>query len=157
MDIIQSSFSYSNLPIGQTTKPQKPQATGGDFDALLASFNTGAASRTENSRATSILGANNISGFIDELLESIHGSQGNSSAADLLAGAQFPFSSAFESTFGLSGPLPSFITMITSKLGLNAQQNLALQAISVNNKDATKSQESIQKIAQELRAAGIYA
>lgn len=67
---------------------------------------------------------------------------------------KFPFSLDFESTFGLSGPLPAYITMITEKLGLSASQNKALQDISVRNKDATKSPESVQKIAKELKEAG---
>lgn len=67
----------------------------------------------------------------------------------------FPFSSAFTSTFGISGPLPTFIAATSANLKLNAAQQLALQNIAINNKDIVKSPESIQKISKELQAAGI--
>ncbi len=69
----------------------------------------------------------------------------------------FAFTSSFTDVFGDSGPLINFINDVTRKLGLNADQNRALQQIAVNNKDATRSPESIAKIAAELRQAGITA
>jgi hypothetical protein len=69
----------------------------------------------------------------------------------------FPLSDSFEATFGSHGPLIDFINDVTVRLGLSAEQNSALQAIAVNNKDATRSPESIAKIAAELRQAGITA
>ena len=82
--------------------------------------------------------------------------RGETSAVSALEG-RFAFSPAFTSVFDSSGPLIDFINQTTASLGLSAEQNLALQNIAINNQDATRSKESIDKIAQELRQAGITA
>jgi hypothetical protein len=67
----------------------------------------------------------------------------------------FPFSTAFTSTFGSRGPLLSWINTITGTLGLNQQQNAALQDIAVRFKDVTKTTQNVELISAELKKAGI--
>lgn len=97
---------------------------------------------------------NSMNKLVNGLLDNITNTIGNNYKASAI-GSMFPFSSAFESTFGIGGPLPDFINMITAKLGLSAEKNQALQNIAINNKDATRTPESIRKIGDELKAAGI--
>ena len=155
MSIIQNSFTISNLPINQTSKPQKPQAEAGNFEALLASFNNQPASRAKSSSAASLLDIGGIQGFINDLLANINSPDSGESAIGAVSG-QYPFSSQFAATFGLSGPLPSYINLVTAKLGLSAAQNQALQDISIRHKDAVNTPQTVQAIAKELTAAGIY-
>lgn len=131
----------TNLSQDARNKLQNQIAETGNFDALLFSKES-----------------NPLSSFIDEFLGSITGAQNTDVSAVLpqaITNNTFPFSSAFESTFGLSGPLPAFITRMTAKLHLSAAQNQSFQQIAVNNKDATKTAESVAKIAAELKTAGI--
>lgn len=138
---ISASFvTTSSLSISARNK-QDTRASG-EFDALLAS-----AGEKLDAKA-----------FASSLIENITLSM-NQSLSPLFAKNStknaFPFSADFEATFGLSGPLIDFINATTSKLGLSAEQNLALQTIAVRNKDITKSPESVAKIGEELRQAGI--
>lgn len=94
--------------------------------------------------------------FAGDFLDRIIGSAPSGSALSPASSKYiFPFSSAFEATFGTSGPLLDFINATTARLNLSAEKNLALQNIAINNKDATRTPEHVQKIARELAAAGI--
>jgi hypothetical protein len=122
------------------------------FDALLMRFEVGSASDRSPSDS------NPIYGFIEELLENIALSLNNHSGAitpQALPSKGFGFTAAFESAFGIGGPLPAFINKVTAERHLNEAQNLALQNIAIRNKDVTKTPESVQKIAMELKQAGI--
>jgi hypothetical protein len=154
---IQPSFS-TGVVQGMRAMQQNLPAGTTQFDALLFSARTNANSGAKGS-ADNILGnGNGLSGFIDALFENIQNSRMkafNANSANFAP--QFSFSSSFVSTFGLSGPLPNFITLMTAKLKLSATQNLALQDIAIANKDIVKTPESVQKIAAELKEAGITA
>ena len=122
------------------------------FDALLASATQKVELTTANSKQLF-----DVAGL---LLDSISASRTSPSAADILGLATeggFAFSSAFEHTFGLTGPLPNYIARITKELELSKEQNLALQNIAIDNKDITKTDENVAKIARQLEEAGIRA
>jgi len=120
-------------------KQQNRIAAAAKFDAMLFS------SESNHQFADDFLG--NIMDAVNIDISSI--------MSQALPPGAFPFTADFTSTFGTSGPLPAFINLMSSKLGLNAAQNQAFQQIAVNNKDATRTPESIDKIAAELKAAGI--
>ncbi|MEQ1789780.1 MAG: hypothetical protein ABL857_04990 [Rickettsiales bacterium] len=63
---------------------------------------------------------------------------------------------SFESILASAGPLPSFIHEVDVRLNLNDTQEQALKDIALANMNATKTPETIQKIAKELQLAGIY-
>jgi hypothetical protein len=99
-----------------------------------------------------------ILGLIDDLFDKIRGArEGKSGGTGATQGNYaFPFSSAFDATFGgMGGPLYDFINETTARLGLSAEKNLALQNIAINNKDIVKTPDSVTKLAAELREAGI--
>lgn len=95
-------------------------------------------------------------GFADDLISKITNSANDNRSGDFM-NSIFPFSPSFESTFGVGGPLPNFINVVTARLNLSATQNQALQDIAIRNKDITKTPENVQNIAMELRKAGIGA
>ena len=133
-----SKIPPSLIPNDLLTQNQSKQikASSADFDALL--FNS-----------------DSSLSFMNDFVDNIISSQSTDSDATLPESGKFPLSSAFTSTFGTGGPLPAWINMVTAKLKLNSSQNQAIQQIAVNNKDATRTPTSIQKIAAELKAAGI--
>ncbi len=142
---IQSAFAaLGGAGIDQRGAQVRQQVEASNFDALLASFGT-RKKEDEQTPADAILGMGGLN------------SSFGAAALQAFSGDSFDFSSEFASTFGLSGPLPEFISMISKKLNLSAEQNRALQDIAVANKDATRSQESVQKIAVALQQAGITA
>lgn len=126
---------------------QRGEKADGVFDVLLSSFGSG--------KAAGILGAGEVRGFIDALFDQLRRKQAAGPSSPAASAGQFPFSPLFEATFGLGGPLPDYISRVTQQRGLTAKQNLALQNIAINNQDATWAEESVQKIAAELRAARI--
>jgi len=140
-----------------------------DFDALLSSFDVDSKQQANSGSAIDILSATNSFGINDNTplsgLADGPGNAGASAPSDIFSAIlaqstpanSFPFSSAFESTFGKGGPLPAFITMLTSALHLSATQNQALQNISIENKDIVNTPDSVQKVAMELDQAGITA
>ncbi len=136
-------------------KPQNQALGTANFEALLF----GVKAEANISRKSDVFGADSVDagGLIDEFLASIGNPLNGIFSAMPSQPPAFALSSAFEATFGSSGPLPDFIDAMTKKLGLTAQQNLAFQTIAVNNKDITKTPENVQKIAAELRQAGITA
>jgi hypothetical protein len=139
-----SFLSASSLEFSASSKKVSQSAKETRFDGVLSS-----AQSDMNTKDFAVRMLEKISLTISQNLSSI----GKSGAAK----NTFPLSGSFEATFGSHGPLIDFINGVTVKLGLSAQQNSALQAIAVNNKDATRSPESIAKIAAELRQAGITA
>ncbi len=156
MHIPVSIAPAGGLTVGQYTVRQQAIGAIDNFDALLAAFDTGKSTR-ESRGAGGILGAGDVAGFIDSLFSQLSGPLAANPFALPAGAGTFPFSPLFEATFGLSGPLPDYITRITASLGLDATKNLALQTIAINNKDATPSNESVARIAAELKAAGIAA
>ncbi len=64
-------------------------------------------------------------------------------------------SSYFESILSNSGPLPAFMHEMDIRLHLTPTQSQELRDIAAENMNATKTPESIQKIAMELQRAGI--
>lgn len=125
--------------------------------AAINTFSISATSKTT-------IQANEKTGFTDmldssqaffqlsmNLVDALLRSRGSSPSAPASSG----FTSEFEAVFGSTGPLPDFINRVTASLKLSPEQNLALQNIAVRNKDITKTPENVQKIAAELKAAGI--
>lgn len=74
---------------------------------------------------------------------------------DFADAVDFPFSNAFVSTFGTSGPLPIYIAGVSAQLKLDTTQQLALQDIAVKNKDITYTTDNVRKVAMQLQSAGI--
>jgi hypothetical protein len=148
---------------GAALKNQKSGASA--FDALLASLDIGSNRKNTSGSVIDILTADNnspvnssdpLSGLISGTSDMTTGSLNDMFSAIMGQGAaKFPFSDLFESTFGTGGPLPNFITLMSAKLHLTKEQNQAFQDIAIKNKDATQSEENVQKIALELKEAGI--
>lgn len=120
----------------QANKLKNNNIIPGQFDSML---NSGS-----NSFAMSFI--DNISNSLNNLGSALFPQSAN---------ALFPLTSAFTSTFGSAGPLPSFINLMSAKLHLSVAQNQAFQDIAVRNKDVTNTRENVQKIALELKKAGI--
>lgn len=164
MSTIQSlSLSYSQITQDPRNKPGH-KSEPSDFDALLASLNASSSAGTKTSAAVDLSanllspvgGSHSLYGFIEDFLENMLASLSDSSGiASQGFGGTSPFTADFASTFGTSGPLPTFITLATAKLHLTPTQNKALQDIAVENKDIVKTPDSVQKIAMELQQAGI--
>lgn len=156
MTAIESVFIPANGVMQGLRAGQKNHLGGAsNFDAMLASFDIASSSSSAKSNRVDMFGnGDSLHAFIDELFEHIQRSLQHHSGT---TGPQpkFPFSSAFQSVFGTDGPLFEFIDVTTKRLGLSAEKNLALQTIAINNKDIVKTPESVQKIAAELKAAGI--
>lgn len=155
---ISSFMSFAAAGFGQTG----PMGGISAFDALLSSMETDTKPSRNSSRAgtesiSDILSITSpFSGFAGDFIDNINASLNNIGALMNPALApKFAFTGAFESTFGLRGPLPDFITVMTSALKLNATQNLAFQDIAVKYKDIVKTPESVQKVAFDLDQAGI--
>ena len=126
-----------------TRSKQANPAASSSFDALFAD-----ASLRANSK--------DLAGdFIQNIMRSLENTLNNARKQNSSSENMFSFSTEFEGVFGSSGPLLDFINLTTSRLKLNAQQNMALQNIAIHNKDVTSTPANIQKIAQELRQAGI--
>ncbi len=131
------SFTSSVLLGSESTNKRNLTAEAG-FDALLG--------KSESQFS-----------FIDDMISNILDSVSGifQQTAYQPVNSKFPFLPSFNDTFGLSGPLPEWINRTTIKLNLTAEQNQALQTIAVNNKDITKTDTNVKKIAAELKAAGI--
>jgi hypothetical protein len=144
---IQSTIISSSTPLfALNTKQQSENAQSGSlFDALLSMGAGPNQSSASHASAHAIGQGSSVSGLFDVLLSE------NSAAYN----GGFGFSSEFEAVFGLTGPLPDFINMVTSALHLSPEQNRALQDIAIRHKDATASAATVQSIAAELDAAGI--
>ena len=124
------------------------QKTSSQFDALLASVSCKTDEKGVD--AKELVGSliDNIMRSLDEMLSSaLHKKASNDNA--------FPLSGDFESVFGNSGPLIDFINETTSRLGLSAKQNQALQDIAVKYKDITPGSPDVQAMANDLKQAGI--
>jgi|GEM_PF-4337404 len=172
MSVIQTGvLSSYHVVNNQEAKKHSPVFAAGNFDALLASFDLGPKKGQNsggNSNAMDILSMNAVSagdssdsimgtieGFKDNAIGSLNGMFNALMGKEAAADGSFPLTADFTSTFGTSGPLINFINRITATLGLSAEQNKALQAISVSNKDTDGSPASVQKIGQQLKEAGI--
>ena len=62
-----------------------------------------------------------------------------------------------ESKIGTSGPLPTFLNMISKAEHLTNAQTQSLYDIAANNMDVNNTPEDIKKIGDQLTAAGIQA
>lgn len=172
MDISKTSFNFSSLfvdysqgsskePAGLDFKSVMEHCAGegcdapkqASFSASITNIDITAFSFESESRRIDPLRE-----FIDALFDHVTGAdkEGRTSTSEQ-AGGGFGFTSDFQSVFGSSGPLIDFINATTANLGLSKEKNLSLQQIAINNQDATRSRESIDKIAAELSAAGITA
>jgi hypothetical protein len=154
---------------GQGTKASQKGAVKSDFDLLLATFdlNNSKSKNTISGSAMDILGVTDYSAFGDASgIADMSGGSPVSSMIDMYSAlmarmikpsqpGSFPLSSEFEATFGSGGPLPDFITDMSARLRLTAAQNQAFQDIAIKHKDATRSDDTIRQIAQELKDAGI--
>jgi len=139
------NISASFIAIGSTEltlSKQGMKAGSGSFDALL--FDADVSLNAKKFAGTLV---EKITQSMNQSLDAVFSKSATKNA--------FPFSSAFEDTFGSTGPLIDFINEVTSKLGLSAQQNQALQDIAVRHKDTTRAPADVQKIAAELKQAGI--
>lgn len=156
---------------GLNAKASQKGGVKSDFDLLLATFdlNNSKSKNNVSGNAMDILGVTDFSAFseMSEFSPMSGGSQVggmidmyNTLMAQMIqpasqAPAGYGFSPEFASTFGMKGPLIDYINAITAQLKLSKEQNQAFQQIAVNNKDATQSEEWVQKIAGELKEAGI--
>ncbi len=170
MDITQASFSFSSLTGSYAQAAAREPAAGfasmmshcagkgcdtaksASFSASIMNIDITSFSFESQSRHLDPLRE-----FIDALFDHITGADKNGKKSDVAGADTYSFTSDFQSIFGNTGPLIDFINATTSRLGLSEEKNLALQQIAINNKDATRSRESINKIGAELKAAGIYA
>lgn len=125
------------------SKQGSPAAGSSPFDAIL----TDAHSQANIKEVAST--------FIENIIRSLDNTLNNLTNPGTSATPTFPFSGEFEAVFGTSGPLLDFINTTTTKLNLSAEKNLALQTIAINNKDITYTPANVQKIAAELKQAGI--
>jgi hypothetical protein len=132
-----------NLNVNRRAKTLAAQP---GFEALLAGFD---AKAKPNDSFEGLL-----NGFVDNILSNIGGNFGTEILPEVL-NSKFPFTAEFEMTFGLSGPLPAYIAVMSERLNLSAEQNLAFQQIAVDNKDITRTPENVAKIRAELKTAGI--
>jgi hypothetical protein len=136
-----SAIQASVTKLTQSTSQLSQSVNSSTFESLLSSFGTSTKPNPNSS----------FMEFSSSLLDLIVGFQ----SPDSTAAVDFPFSSNFTSTFGTSGPLPTFIAATVANLKLSPSQQLALQDIAVQNKDITKTTANVQKVAIELQAAGI--
>lgn len=137
-------FPIANNAQGVTRDKQGSSADGYSlFDATL----TNAYSQANMKEMASA--------FIRNMVLSLDNILNNLTNPDASITPAFPFSGEFEATFGKSGPLLDFINATTTRLNLNAGQNQALQTIAIRNKDITYTPANVQKIADELKQAGI--
>lgn len=145
-----SIFAAMTFGLDQSTQSSRQTTDSSSFDSLLFGFLDDTSSNTNS--ASDILSASSIGGLTgSDPMSMISGLF----TANETQGATYPFTPDFQSTFGLSGPLPAWITQITASLHLSAQQNQSLQEIAIKNKDIIKTPDSVAKVAQELTAAGI--
>ncbi|MDE3060022.1 MAG: hypothetical protein KGJ06_03320 [Pseudomonadota bacterium] len=147
---------------------QGSQSAGGDFSAVLAGIGSGASPAAGGTGLIGSLPGLNpldftdssdstdpLSGLLDGLIQNIQAMLNGTPGSGAPSSATYPFSADFQSAFGSSGPLIDYINVVTAQLHLDQTKNLALQTIALDNKDATYSADSVQKISQELTAAGI--
>jgi hypothetical protein len=165
MSSVANIQSLPSSPAAQSAWQQ--QSSNADFAALLDSFgNNDTTSSAGSSLSTGGLNMNilafaengdSIGSLINGLIGNIQSHLQMQSTGVTLPGATptFPLSADFQATFGSSGPLIDWINVVTAGLNLSADKNQALQHIAVENKDTTGSSQDVQKIAQELQAAGI--
>ena len=172
MDISKASFNFSSL-IGGFSQTSAKEPAGLDFKSVMEQCaGAGCDTSKQASFSASVMNIDitafsfesetrsydPLREFIDALFDHITGADKTGRKNDATEQASgFGFTSGFQSVFGNSGPLIDFINATTSRLGLSAEKNLALQNIAINNQDATRTRESIDKIAAELKAAGITA
>jgi hypothetical protein len=145
VNIQASLISFSGMSAELRNKQQNQADAPSGFDALLASIGAGSQNAGGSRAVGNMLPSANNTSLLGSLSGLLSPDIGNA----------FDFTSDFESTFGTSGPLPTFIAMMSAKLNLTAEQNKAFQDIAVNNKDIVKTPDSVQKIADELKQAGI--
>ena len=172
MDISKASFNFSSL-VGGFSQSQAKETAGIDFRSIMeqcagagcdttkqASFSASITNIdiTSFSFESESRGYDPLREFIDALFDHITGAHRKDGKDDVAGlGDTYSFTSDFQSVFGSSGPLIDFINATTASLGLSQEKNLALQNIAINNQNATRTRESIDKIAAELKAAGITA
>lgn len=169
MDISKASFNFSSLVGGFSQTPVN-EPGGLDFRSVMEQCAGAGCDTVKQSRFSASITNIDITAFsfesesrrmdplrefIDALFDHITGAdeKGKKDVAGL--GDTYSFTSDFQSVFGSSGPLIDFINATTANLGLSQEKNLALQNIAINNQDATRTRGSIDKIAAELKAAGI--
>lgn len=61
----------------------------------------------------------------------------------------------YESFVNGSGPLPAYLKMLDTSLGLTSEQSQKLRDIAWDNRNIVKSTESVKALGQQLREAGI--
>lgn len=148
-NILSPIIASSAVKAEQQKQQQSQAASAVDFDALL--FSAGVKS------GFAVSGGNDpLLGFVDAFVDKINNAMRKQFSANApLAPHTFPFSAAFEATFGLTGPLPDFINVMTAGLRLTATQNQAFQDIAIKHKDIVKTPESVREVAKDLERAGI--
>jgi hypothetical protein len=125
----------------------------GQFNALLSMLTHGKEQESSQPRlgvAASILDIGGLSsGNLGALL-------GLNDTTDMgLFPASLENRDTLESIIGSSGPLPNFLREVVTRRGLDAAQTQSLYDITARNMDIVKSPESVQRLAEELTAAGI--
>lgn len=166
MPHISSSLTPAyGVKIDQRARQLPSMAGAGSFDAYLFAAQNTPAGRvdrlwplhmggTHAASAASIGDA--LAGIADRLIAEITVAHGHAFGGQTpQAPYKFPFSAEFESTFGLTGPLPHYIAVLTAGLNLTREQNQAVQDIAIRHKDIVKSPDSVYQVAVELEMAGI--
>ena len=139
----------------------------GNTSAIASTTATFAAQNKQSSQTTAAAGFDaaltiatsnaETTDFVTKLIDNIMNSMSakHSKATSDATTSDTQFSSSFTSIFGTDGPLPDFISAVTKTMHLTPAQSKALQEIAVNNKDITNTPANVQKIAAELKQAGI--
>jgi hypothetical protein len=151
MSTVSTAFAANDL-LSANTRQKKNAAEAGNFDALLNEIDSKSAVKSQKEDAAAAPFA-----FVNHLIANIRLSLDKqlSNAPAPAIESTYGFTAEFDAVFGTTGPLPDFINMVTKKLGLSAEQNRAMQEISIRNKDITKTPDNVAKIAKELEEAGI--
>ena len=113
------------------------------LDALFAAVNGDTSSSSSSSD-----NANGISPSVAALL----GLDGTSSSSAL---DPLNLSADDDAFIHGDGPLPAFLSQVKTQLGLNSTQATALDNIALQFKDANNTPDTVQKVADALRQAGI--
>ena len=132
-----------------------------NFDDLFTSIADSSTIKKIDGRADKV--GNNILDFTQQILMNIENQLESFDSSSIIANnaildintVDVGNTAYFESILSNSGPLPTFLHEVDIRLHLNASKRQALRDIAAENMNATKTPESIQKIAMELQRAGI--
>lgn len=156
------TFTATSAINGSNPKNNNTQTGGNSFDVLLGNISAGTGQKSVNS-ATAKENTDQLLQYIQQMVSNTQdflmhiGSNDATTHATSAATDPFAISGigSDESFVTGSGPLPAFLAKVDAQYHLNATQSKALRDIAIQFKDATKSPDTIQKIADALQQAGI--